>query len=66
MEARDASLSTPQGEGVTHAQTLADAKRDERSHSYHLTDKGESLRPVLLALRDWGLEWIPGTEAKRA
>ena len=39
---------------------------DGRRQSYHLTDKGESLRPVLLALRDWGLEWIPGTAAKRA
>ena len=29
--------------------------------SYHLTAKGESLRPVLLSLRDWGLRWIKGT-----
>ncbi len=29
--------------------------------AYRLTDKGEALRPVLLALRDWGLAWEPGT-----
>ena len=44
----------------------APVDNDGRRRSYHLTDKGESLRPVLLALRDWGLEWIPGTAAKRA
>lgn len=32
--------------------------------AYQLTEKGESLRPLLLALRDWGLEWEPGTEAR--
>ena len=39
---------------------------DGRRYAYHLTPKGIALRPVLLALRDWGLEWIPGTAAKRA
>jgi len=39
---------------------------DGRRFSYHLTPKGVALRPVLLALRDWGLEWIEGTAAKRA
>jgi DNA-binding HxlR family transcriptional regulator len=38
---------------------------DGRRLAYHLTPKGISLRPVLLALRDWGLEWIEGTAAKR-
>lgn len=38
---------------------------DGRRLSYHLTEKGKSLRPILLALRDWGLEWIDGTAAKR-
>lgn len=32
--------------------------------AYALTEKGESLRPVLLAIRDWGLEWEPGTRVK--
>ena len=32
--------------------------------AYQLTKKGESLRPILLAIRDWGLEWEPGTEAR--
>jgi len=30
---------------------------------YGLTEKGHSLRPVLIALRDWGLKWEPGTSA---
>ena len=29
--------------------------------AYQLTTKGESLRPILAAMRDWGLIWIPGT-----
>lgn len=27
--------------------------------SYHLTEKGEALRPILRALRDWGIRWAP-------
>ncbi len=44
----------------------APVEGDGRRLSYHLTPKGVALRPVLLALRDWGLEWIEGTAAKRA
>jgi DNA-binding HxlR family transcriptional regulator len=31
--------------------------------AYQLTAKGAALRPVLEALRDWGLAWEPGTQA---
>jgi DNA-binding HxlR family transcriptional regulator len=31
--------------------------------AYQLTKKGLALRPILKALRDWGLKWEPGTEA---
>jgi DNA-binding HxlR family transcriptional regulator len=31
--------------------------------AYRLTKKGRALRPVLKAIRDWGLEWEPGTKA---
>ncbi len=31
--------------------------------AYQLTDKGLALRPVLRAMRDWGLKWEPGTRA---
>ncbi len=31
--------------------------------AYRLTDKGEALRPVLAAVRDWGLGWERGTRA---
>jgi DNA-binding HxlR family transcriptional regulator len=29
--------------------------------AYRLTKKGEALRPVVRAMRDWGLEWEKGT-----
>ena len=29
--------------------------------AYRLTDKGEALRPVLAAMRNWGLGWERGT-----
>lgn len=31
--------------------------------AYVLTDKGKALGPILLAIRDWGLKWEPGTKA---
>jgi len=31
--------------------------------AYQLTSKGKALRPVLKAIRDWGLEWEEGTRA---
>ncbi|MFV1973457.1 MAG: winged helix-turn-helix transcriptional regulator [Thiohalobacterales bacterium] len=30
-------------------------------HAYHLTEKGRDLRPVLLAMINWGNKYIPGT-----
>lgn len=32
--------------------------------SYHLTARGASLGPLLVAVRDWGLENVAGTEAR--
>lgn len=32
---------------------------------YRLTPMGRSLRPVLEAMRDWGLAWIPDTKVMR-
>ncbi len=31
--------------------------------AYKLTEKGEALRPVLKAMRQWGLDWERGTKA---
>lgn len=31
--------------------------------AYELTEKGDSLRPILKSIRDWGLAWEPGTKA---
>ena len=32
--------------------------------AYRLTPKGEALRPILGALRDWGLQWEANTEVR--
>lgn len=40
------------------------ASQGGKRMAYALTEKGESLRPVMLAIRDWGLEWEPGTRAE--
>jgi DNA-binding HxlR family transcriptional regulator len=32
---------------------------------YRLTEKGQALRPMLEALRDWGLAWAPGARVLR-
>lgn len=34
------------------------------SSEYHLTARGRSLLPVLAAMRDWGLDHVPGTTDK--
>lgn len=44
---------------VEHIPAAAGSKR----LAYQLTDKGLALRPVLRAIRDWGLKWEPGTRA---
>lgn len=33
---------------------------------YHLTDKGNGLKPVLLEMVKWGLEYVPGTNLPEA
>ena len=32
--------------------------------AYQLTDKGKALLPVVLALKNWGMEWIPNRNAE--
>lgn len=34
------------------------------SLTYSLTERGQALRPLLEAIRDWGLAHVPGTEAR--
>ncbi len=34
-----------------------------KHRAYRLTIKGEALRPMLAAARDWALAWEPGTQA---
>lgn len=31
--------------------------------AYELTEKGKALKPVLLAMKEWGLRWEEGTRA---
>lgn len=35
-----------------------------KHRAYRLTPKGNALRPMVEAIRDWGLQWEPGTEAR--
>jgi DNA-binding HxlR family transcriptional regulator len=39
------------------------AEDGTKRFAYQLTKKGQALRPVLLAMRDWGLKWEKGTRA---
>lgn len=43
--------------------TQVPAEDGSRRMGYKLTSKGRSLRPIVKALRDWGLKWEPGTSA---
>ncbi len=40
------------------------AQADSRHEAYRLTRTGESLLPVLAAIRDWGLANVKGTQAR--
>ena len=48
--------------GVIAQVSAADGTRHP---AYQLTTKGLALRPVLEAMRDWGLQWEKGTKAMR-
>lgn len=45
--------------GVIRKVPLESGKR----FAYELTEKGEALRPILLAMKEWGLKWEEGTRA---
>ncbi len=44
--------------------TQVPAAEGARHLAYRLTEKGLALRPVVAALRDWGLRWEKGTRAR--
>jgi DNA-binding HxlR family transcriptional regulator len=47
-----------------HGIVVQVAPADGSKHlAYQLTVKGEALRPLLTAMRDWGLRWESGTQA---
>jgi len=35
-------------------------------HEYYLTEKGRDLRPMIMAMVNWGLKYIPGTGRQQA
>jgi DNA-binding HxlR family transcriptional regulator len=41
--------------------TQTPAAEGSKHQAYVLTEKGEALRPILKAMRQWGLEWEEGT-----
>ena len=45
--------------GLVRRVSLAGGKR----LAYELTEKGKALRPVVLAMKEWGLRWEEGTRA---
>lgn len=48
-----------------HGIIKSTASSDGTKHmAYQLTDKGRALGPILKSLRDWGLQWINGTELR--
>jgi DNA-binding HxlR family transcriptional regulator len=55
-------LNRLKDDGVVEQAAIDGGKRQ----SYRLTPKGEALRPIVRALRDWGLAWEPDTMAARA
>jgi DNA-binding HxlR family transcriptional regulator len=46
--------------------TQVHAAEGSKHLAYRLTEKGEALRAVLLAIRDWGLTWEKGTRVGMA
>ncbi len=47
----------------THGIITQVTPEDGSKHlAYQLTTKGEALRPILAAMRDWGLTWEKGTK----
>jgi len=44
--------------GIIESTTAADGSKHP---AYRLTEKGATLKPVLVAMRDWGLAWEKGT-----
>jgi DNA-binding HxlR family transcriptional regulator len=51
-------LARLQEEGIVETVAAADGTRHP---AYRLTEKGRALKPVLAAIRDWGLTWHKGT-----
>jgi DNA-binding HxlR family transcriptional regulator len=43
---------------------LTAAADGSRHPAYRLTEKGKAMKPILAAMRDWGLAWEKGTKVK--
>ncbi len=55
-------LSRLREHGIIGQTTASDGSRHP---AYQLTEKGRELRPILEAMRDWGLKWEQGTVAAK-
>ena len=50
---------------VTHGITeQVPVSEGSKRMKYQLTDKGRELMPILIAIKEWGLKWVEGTEAR--
>ena len=60
-------LASPEGIATNILTTRLKTLREEgiveqRNAAYYLTPRGQSLGPILLAVREWGLAHIEGTK----
>lgn len=54
-------LGRLQQTGIVELTAAADGSKHP---AYRLTDKGQALKPILGAMRDWGLAWEKGTKVR--
>jgi DNA-binding HxlR family transcriptional regulator len=54
-------LGRLQESGIVELTAAADGSRHP---AYRLTEKGKAMKPILAAMRDWGLAWEKGTKVK--
>ena len=54
-------LKRLQAQGIVALRPASDGTKHP---AYQLTRKGEALRPMMEAMRSWGLAWVEGTNAQ--
>jgi hypothetical protein len=53
-------------ERLCHAEVIQQVPASDNSKrmAYELTPKGKALRPVIVAMKNWGLRWMEGSQAR--